>query len=105
ELEDGFLHAGALEATNELARLGVLEELTHLVLVERAEGTAFVEGGVEMATLRALRFERVDRENRTRTAPRGTCKIHLNAERAGELVGDRQPATGELGEMIDGGDL
>ena len=42
ELEERLVDAGALEAPHELARLGVIEELRDLGLVERAEGAAFV---------------------------------------------------------------
>ena len=60
ELEERLVDAGALEATNELARLGVVEELRDLVLVERAEGAALVVGRVEVAPLRGVLLERVD---------------------------------------------
>ena len=97
ELEERLVDAGALEAAHELARLGVIEELRDLGLVERAERAAFVVSAVEVAPAGARLLERVDREHGAHAAAGGLGEEDLHRERAGELVGHGQPSIRQLG--------
>ena len=101
ELEERLVDPGALEAPHAVrASLGGRRTAPDLAPVERSEGAALVVARVEVASLGALLLERVDRQHCAYAAAARLGEEHLHRERTGELVGDGEPAIGELGEVI-----